>query len=145
MPMENDAREDDAIVLPQSGLKAKDGALHKSTKKGDLIARHAFIDISKVTLLRKIDPTGPATLIICGGLAAVCKIFIPLAALAWTSCIIFGIIALFSLLKFRKTELRLECSNGTVAYDVLEPPPEAQGFQISLQSMIKEAKNQDRL
>lgn len=132
----------DTLELPESGLGVQDGFFCRWSKQGTLIAEHPLKDLVGVQVVSDLDVI---RLIVAAGFAAIAVIsvkFIDSLFWSWSVGVVFTILALFTFLAVRRRFLELRFLEGSVRYEICDPPGDCVGFLLSLAPRIREAKEQ---
>jgi hypothetical protein len=124
------------LALPKSKLTFENGVVTKRGQENAVVAHHSLSDIRKVDVIQKVDPLGITFLVVGAALAYLCKAYIPSDLWSWIAALVFVGVSFLGLFAIKKAQIRFECSAGTAAYDVLDTYEDAQGFAVSLQSLL---------
>ena len=126
----------DILTLPKTRLAVRDDAVVKTSRSGDVMARHDFSDLHGVEVVRTFDFTAIPFYLVGGAL-----VLLPLLRFAsllrfWPMLVLgLGIVYLGSKIS-RGSALRLRVGARIVDYDVHEGDGDAEGFAASLDELL---------
>ncbi len=127
-----------SLRLPKTGLVVRDGTLTKIGKEDAVLAELPLADVTDVRVERTAQYGLPLVIIgVLVSLAVVCKLYVPVAGLAWTGAIICFGIAAFAVLLIHGRKIVIQTRNGVVGYAIADEDEEADGFLVSLRYKLE--------
>ncbi|MEM8931173.1 MAG: hypothetical protein AAGE94_08355 [Acidobacteriota bacterium] len=126
----------DVLSLPKTRLAVRDDALVKTSRRGDVMARHDFSDLHGVEVVRTFDFTAIPFYLVGGALVLMPLLRFALLPRFWP-LLVLGLAIVYLGAKIgTRAALRLRVGARIVDYDVLEADGDAEGFAASLDELL---------
>jgi hypothetical protein len=134
-----------SLQLPKTKLMVRDETLTKTGKNDEVLAEFQLTDITNVRVEKTVEYSFPAVIIsVLVSLAVVCKLYVPIAGLAWAGTIVCLGIAGLIMLSVHGRKFVIETQNGVVGYPVTDTFEDADGFVLSLRQKLQFAETDER-
>src|SRR6185295_15478809 len=119
-------------TLPQSRLIVMDGRLVRRTADNKTLSEITLSSIKDI-IIRSRTEWGAITFgLIFIGLGTVCKLYIATDLLAWSLCVILGLIGLLALIGSRQLYMVVKTTDGDATFELQDPRLDAEAFALTV-------------
>jgi hypothetical protein len=134
------------LKLERTRLVYRDGVLSKHGGKDDnIVSRFSISDIADIRIENRTDYTiGLIIGLSFLALAFVAKQYIPSQGWSWVGAILCLAVCGFSVLISQIINITIETTNGSIRYQISDPPEDAEGFVLSMKYILGEETSADK-